>query len=73
MTTAAWRAVLGLPALFELLTIVGYYGMLALQLRVFRVPAPAGDGDALDTGPSAGEPVPNVRKLLSLSESEWTR
>jgi 4-carboxymuconolactone decarboxylase len=31
---------LGLPQLFELLTLVGYYEALALQLRVFRVPAP---------------------------------
>jgi 4-carboxymuconolactone decarboxylase len=31
---------LGLPSLFELLTLVGYYATLALQLRVFRVPAP---------------------------------
>jgi 4-carboxymuconolactone decarboxylase len=31
---------LGLPQLFELLTLVGYYSALALQLRVFRVPAP---------------------------------
>jgi 4-carboxymuconolactone decarboxylase len=31
---------LGLPGLFELLTIVGYYAALALQLRVFRVAAP---------------------------------
>ncbi|WP_327003132.1 carboxymuconolactone decarboxylase family protein [Dactylosporangium sp. NBC_01737] len=30
----------GRPALFELLTLVGYYGALALQLRVFRVAAP---------------------------------
>ena len=28
--------------LFELLTLVGYYAALALQLRVFRVPAPDG-------------------------------
>jgi 4-carboxymuconolactone decarboxylase len=35
--------VLGLPVLFELLTIVGYYGMLALQLHVFRVTAPDAD------------------------------
>ena len=27
---------LGRPALFELLTLVGYYATLALQLRVFR-------------------------------------
>jgi 4-carboxymuconolactone decarboxylase len=29
---------LGRPQLFELLTLVGYYDTLALQLRVFRVP-----------------------------------
>jgi 4-carboxymuconolactone decarboxylase len=28
---------LGLPAVFELTTLVGYYATLALQLRVFRV------------------------------------
>lgn len=28
---------MGLPQLFELLTLVGYYDTLALQLRVFRV------------------------------------
>jgi 4-carboxymuconolactone decarboxylase len=32
---------LGPAGLFELLTLVGYYATLALQLRVFRVPAPA--------------------------------
>jgi len=32
--------VLGRPVLFELLTLVGYYAALALQLRVFRVAAP---------------------------------
>jgi len=31
---------IGTPGLFELLTLVGYYATLALQLRVFRVPAP---------------------------------
>jgi 4-carboxymuconolactone decarboxylase len=31
---------LGPDGLFELLTLVGYYSALALQLRVFRVPAP---------------------------------
>lgn len=31
---------LGEAGLFELLTLVGYYAALALQLRVFRVPAP---------------------------------
>ena len=31
---------LGLAGLVELLTLVGYYATLALQLRVFRVPAP---------------------------------
>jgi 4-carboxymuconolactone decarboxylase len=33
---------LGTGGLFELLTLVGYYATLALQLRVFRVPAPDG-------------------------------
>jgi 4-carboxymuconolactone decarboxylase len=33
---------LGTGGLFELLTLVGYYAALALQLRVFRVPAPDG-------------------------------
>ena len=33
-------AALGLPGLFELLAIVGYYAALALQLRVFRVGVP---------------------------------
>ncbi|MEZ0447539.1 carboxymuconolactone decarboxylase family protein [Cellulomonas sp. ICMP 17802] len=32
--------VLGLPQVFELLTLVGYYDTLALQLRVLRVAAP---------------------------------
>lgn len=35
----AARTVLDEPALFELLTLVGYYATLALQLRVFRVGA----------------------------------
>ena len=34
-------AELGPGGLFELLTLVGYYATLALQLRVFRLPAPA--------------------------------
>ena len=38
--------VLGEAGLFELLTLVGYYGLLALQLRVFRVDEPAGGPDA---------------------------
>jgi 4-carboxymuconolactone decarboxylase len=33
-------AELGPDGLFELLTLVGYYATLALQLRVFRIPAP---------------------------------
>jgi 4-carboxymuconolactone decarboxylase len=36
-------AALGPLGLFEVLTLVGYYDLLALQLRVFRVPAPGGD------------------------------
>jgi 4-carboxymuconolactone decarboxylase len=31
---------LGQPGLFELLTLVGYYATLALQMRVFRVTTP---------------------------------
>lgn len=37
---AAAAETLGLAQLFELLTLVGYYDTLALQLRVFRVAAP---------------------------------
>lgn len=36
---AAARAVLDEPTIFELVTLVGYYAALALQLRVFRVGA----------------------------------
>jgi 4-carboxymuconolactone decarboxylase len=37
---AAAREALGIPALVELSTLVGYYATLALQLRLFRVPTP---------------------------------
>jgi len=37
---AAARDGLGLPMVFELTTLVGYYATLALQLRVFRVESP---------------------------------
>jgi len=41
----------GAEGLFELLTLTGYYAALALQLRVFRVPAPdAGAVPAPDVG-----------------------
>jgi 4-carboxymuconolactone decarboxylase len=33
-------SVLGQQALVELSSLVGYYATLALQLRIFRVPAP---------------------------------
>jgi 4-carboxymuconolactone decarboxylase len=36
----------GAAGMFELLTLVGYYATLALQLRVFRVPAPDGTAPA---------------------------
>lgn len=39
---------LGVPALVELTTLVGYYAALALQLRLFRVPLPAGAASAFD-------------------------
>jgi 4-carboxymuconolactone decarboxylase len=41
---------IGPAGLFELLTLVGYYATLALQLRVFRVPVPE------DTAPTAQPP-----------------
>jgi 4-carboxymuconolactone decarboxylase len=37
---AAVTAALGEEGLVELSTLVGYYAMLALQLRIFRVPVP---------------------------------
>jgi 4-carboxymuconolactone decarboxylase len=37
---AGAREALGLPALVELSTLVGYYGTLALQMRIFRVGLP---------------------------------
>ncbi len=36
-------ATLGRPAVFELVTLVGYYSALALQMRVFRVGVPDGE------------------------------
>jgi 4-carboxymuconolactone decarboxylase len=36
-------ATLGRPALVELVTLVGYYSTLALQMRVFRVGVPEGE------------------------------
>ena len=51
---------IGTAGMFELLTLVGYYATLALQLRVFRVPAPDGtapDGTAPDgTAPDGTAP-----------------
>jgi 4-carboxymuconolactone decarboxylase len=47
---AAARDELGMPVLFELTTLVGYYATLALQLRVFRV---AGPGSLDSDGSSA--------------------
>ncbi|TCK20436.1 4-carboxymuconolactone decarboxylase [Pseudonocardia endophytica] len=44
----AWAAahdVLGDAGLVELTTLVGYYGLLALQMRVFRVSVPDGEAD----------------------------
>jgi hypothetical protein len=45
----------GAAGVFELLTLVGYYATLALQLRVFRVPAPDGPAPG---GPAAEGPAP---------------
>lgn len=43
---AAAREVLGDAGLVELTTLVGYYALLAMQLRVFRVALPEGAVDA---------------------------
>jgi 4-carboxymuconolactone decarboxylase len=40
----AARAALGEATIFELSTLVGYYGTLAMQLRLFRVRVPSNDG-----------------------------
>lgn len=37
--------VLGEAGLFEVMTLVGYYAALAMQLRVFRVPTPRSDAE----------------------------
>ena len=47
---------LGAPGVFELMTLVGYYATLALQLRVFRVGAPGDarpDPEPADRAPEA--------------------
>lgn len=44
---------LGAAALFELTTLVGYYALVALQLRVYRVPRPDGQ-EPLDSGARGG-------------------
>ena len=50
---------LGTSGLFELLTLVGYYATLALQLRVFRVPAPTPDAAATpDSAATAQDTAP---------------
>lgn len=48
---AAAREGLGLPLLFELTTLVGYYATLALQLRVFGVGVPAVESGPGEIGP----------------------
>ena len=60
---------LGTPGLFELLTLVGYYATLALQLRVFRVAAPAAaHAAASDVTPApATPPAPRQRSEPGVS------
>ena len=57
---------LGAAGLFELLTLVGYYATLALQLRVFRVPpqTPAPDGHR-PQGHRPQRPAPMARPGLT--------
>lgn len=40
---ARLQALLGNATLLELLTLIGYYSMLAVQMRVLRVPLPEGE------------------------------
>lgn len=40
---ASAQRLLGAPVLFELMTLVGYYRTLALQLRVLRIGPPPGE------------------------------
>jgi alkylhydroperoxidase/carboxymuconolactone decarboxylase family protein YurZ len=47
------EADLGPAQLNELITLVGYYDLLALSLRVWRTPLPAGVGPVFSTGPAA--------------------
>lgn len=49
--------VLGEAGLFEVMTLVGYYAALAMQLRVFRVPARS-DDEPTDDGPTTGAAGP---------------
>ena len=43
VTELSLAVIVTTPALFELVTLVGYYSLLAVQLRVFRVDAPSAD------------------------------
>jgi alkylhydroperoxidase family enzyme len=51
---ATAEAVLGQDTLVELVLLVGYYDLLALSLRVFRTPLPAGE-----VSPFGAEPAPS--------------
>lgn len=46
------EAALGRDRLAELVVLVGYYDLLALSLRVWRTPLPAGENSPFD-GPEA--------------------
>jgi len=47
---AAAEEVLGRESLVELVLLVGYYDLLALTLRVFRTPLPAGEASPFGAG-----------------------
>ena len=52
---AVMAGALGMPGVFEVSAIVGYYWLLAAQLRLFRVERPAlADGRRPASGPRAG-------------------
>jgi hypothetical protein len=60
---------IGPVGLFELLTLVGYYATLALQLRVFRVPAPDDSAPAFLSVPLR----PRSRRAVGTSRLLLTR
>lgn len=47
-TYAFARRLLGERALVDLVGILGYYGLISMTIKAFRVPVPEGEGEPLD-------------------------